>query len=130
MKKVSINVALLASVMVCLIFLSSCSMIFLSSCSISQWYPTEGAWYCDELQIQLGFDSSCENFFVKDGEKINSAWDGELGSKYIGIACRQKDCQYCRRGTCILTIEWIDLTETQLVVKSTDGVYYIFERVQ
>ena len=118
--------------MSCLILLSllKTCMISLSSCGYTEWFPTEGAWYCDELQIQLGFDSSCENFFVKDGEKINSAWDGELGSKYIGIACRQEDCQYCRRGTYILTIEWIDLTETQLVVKSTDGVYYIFERIQ
>ena len=122
MKRMMSCLILLALLMTC--------MISLSSCGYTEWFPTEGAWYCDELQMQLGFDSSCENFFVKDGEKVQCAWGSDRGSRTLGISVVEPITKAYWVGKELLFVKQVDLTETQLVVKSTDGVYYIFERIQ
>ena len=117
--------------MSCLILLSllmTC-MISLSSCGYTEWFPTEGAWYCDELQMQLDCKHE-ETFVMIEGTKVVCAWGADRGSKVLRVGCQDSTTKYYNVGEWILTAEQVDLTETQLVVKSTDGVYYIFERVQ
>ena len=122
MKRMMSCLILLALLMTC--------MISLSSCGYTEWFPTEGAWYCDELQMQLAFGSSCEMFFIKDGEKIECSWSCDRGSRTLGISLVDPIDKAYLVGKEILFVKQVDLTETQLVVKSTDGVYYIFERIQ
>ena len=122
MRKPVVYIALLALVMAC--------MVSLSSCGYTEWYPTEGAWYCDELQMQLAFDRSCEMFFIKDGEKIQCSWSCDRGSRTLGISLADPITKAYLVGKEILFVKQVDLTETQLVVRSTEGVYYIFDRVK
>ena len=121
MKKSTFYIVILIALTTCLIFLSSCNM--------PQWYPTEGLWYCDELQMQLDCKHE-ETFVMIEGTKVVCAWGVDRGSKVLRVGCQDSTTKYYNVGEWILTAEQVDLTETQLVVKSTDGVYYIFERIQ
>ena len=71
-----------------------------------------------------------ENFFVKDGEKVQCAWGGDRGSRTLGISVVEPITKAYWVGKELLFVKQVDLTEIQLVVQSTDGVYYIFERIQ
>ena len=112
----------LMSCLILLALLMTC-MISLSSCGYTEWFPTEGAWYCDELQMQLGFDSSCENFFVKDGEKVQCAWGGDRGSRTLGISVVEPITKAYWVGKELLFVKQVDLTETQLVVQSSTQIH-------
>ena len=122
MRKIVSYIVLLALLITC--------QFTLSSCAYTVWYPTEGIWYCDELQMQLDFKTGADSFFVIDDTKIPCAAENDRGSKFLGVMCQSFNCKYCHLGTWVLSAERVDLTETQLVVKSTEGVYYIFERIQ
>ncbi len=43
-------------------------IIFIGMTHYTQWMPTEGMWYCDELQISLSFETDTKSFAIIDGQ--------------------------------------------------------------
>ncbi len=62
----------LVSAIVIAAYMIAIIIIFIGMTHYTQWMPTEGMWYCDELQISLSLDENITSFAIIDGEKVNS----------------------------------------------------------
>lgn len=74
-------------VIICVIGL----MLTLVQCKIDQTFPTEGIWFCEELQIQICFDKDREKrntYAFVDGKKINCVLYTDYGNRYFSIVCQ------------------------------------------
>ena len=99
------------------------------SCRQSAVFPTEGIWYCDELQLQLDFGDRTETLVETEGAKVKCQWVSDRGSPYIAVVCDVKNCEHCPYGECIFKAEYSSSSETELILESTqDGKFYTFYR--
>lgn len=104
-------------------------IVTICSCRPAVVFPTEGIWYCDELQMQLDFEDRTETLVETDDTKVKCQWFSDRGSPYIAVACDVKNCEYCPYGECIFKAEYSSLSETELILKSIhDGKIYTFYR--
>lgn len=99
-------------------------------CVPDQYEPEEGIWYCDELQIQLSYESDAECFVIKDGEKIRCACGSDRGVNHIEVSCQHENHPDYRLAELIFSAEIISLNESELLVydEQTDR-QYVFLRI-
>lgn len=98
----------------------------LLGCSPKEFFPDSGEWYCKELEMQLTFGSSGDCYVMRNGEKIKCACGTDKGSSYLSVCCQEPNCNYCYLGEEIFGASFVSLNEDVLVVKSNDGIEYLF----
>lgn len=95
------------------------------------WTPTEGTWYCEELQMQLIFGKSGGTLVVMDGRKTTYSWNNDIGSKWISITTESDPDSGLPFGSIVFSAEVIELTETEFTVREEDtDTIYIFKRIE
>ena len=121
MKKIQYRVSILLIIIICIATLSACKRI--------DHIPSEGIWYCDELQMQLS-DKYDESFMMVEGTKVTLGWGAsDPGTNILMVCSLHYPETYYDYGEYILTATKVALTESQFLVKTSDNVYYIFERI-
>lgn len=114
------------------VYLILCSMFLfaLIGCTIAEFYPEEGEWYCEELQLQLAFGGKGDCFYLIDNEKIICACGSDKGSKWLTVGCQDVDSEYFDLGEEIFGAEFVSLDQNQLIVfDPTTEAEYTFYRV-
>ncbi len=106
-------------------------IIFIGMTHYTQWMPTEGVWYCDELQISLSFDENIMSFAIIDGQKVICVADNNRGSEVISVLCQENNIDQFYLGESIFTGEYVSLKDNQLVLREYHKEnIYTFLRVQ
>ena len=138
MKRIRFCIAMFLLAAICLVTLSACSTLGISTLSDvpyhnDEYFPKEGAWYCDELQMQISFDKNNESFYFIDNTKIPISAHIDRDVNILMISCGQPDCTYCEYRSFVATLKFVELSETQLVLEDCSAipevVYIIFERI-
>jgi len=111
-------------VLICVSFLLvSC----LSSC-YTEWMPTEGIWYCQELQMQISFEEN-ESFVVIDNQKVACACLNDRGSAWFFVLIQGKNDRY-PVGTEVFSAKHVQLSKNEFIVSEEHtGQQYVFTRV-
>lgn len=103
-----------------------CVAFLLTGCKTTLWRPESGVWYCEELQMQLSFDSEVPCFVTQNGTEVNCTWFNNSGSVYITVCYLTKDYDYIT----ILDGKYVDLTDDSYIVENMDtGIQYIFCKI-
>ena len=90
--------------------------------------PENGVWFCEDLQIQLNFESAnlMDSYIVLDGEKYQCRVGSDPGSSYFGIS--YTDYNPLSKHKLYFTITYRD--ETTFIVKpQNDEQTYTFSRI-
>ena len=73
----------------CILLLSLCGCLSEEFIPKDKQLPKDGIWYCETLQMQLGFGESgeteSESWVILNGEKILCDWANDRGSPVIRI---------------------------------------------
>ena len=100
-----------------------CVAFLLTGCKTTLWRPESGVWYCEELQMQLSFDSEVPCFVTQNGTEVNCTWFNNRGSVYIMVCYLTKDYDYIT----VLDGKYVDLTDDSYIVEDMDtGIQYTF----
>ena len=121
MKKVIAYFLLLILIVTCMINLSACDYVV--------YFPKEGIWYCDELQIQLDCADGF-GFVMVENTKVKCAWGADRGSATLIVMSQDFNTKYYQMAEAVFVAEQVALSDTQLVVKTDENVYYIFDRIK
>lgn len=106
------------------------AMLF-AGCVPDQYEPEEGIWYCDELQIQLSYESYAQCYIIEDDEKILCACGSDRGVKYIHVTCLERNHPQYKLGDVIFFAEVISLNDTELLVYDEQTEQqYVFLRIE
>lgn len=101
----------------------------LTACKPAEFFPKEGIWYCDELDMQLDFAKET-GFAVVDSKEMLCGFGADRGSKVLSVGCQEKDCPLHTMGESIVTLEYVSLDDTTLVLKNYYGEEeYTFQRI-
>ena len=115
-------------VLVCLCCAFLC---LLSSCGVMDYYPEDGEWYSEELQLQLCFGGKGDCFYVFKDEIIKCACGSDKGSSWLSVGCQEADSQYFSLGEEVFGAEFVNLEQDQLVVYvESEGKEYTFQRIK
>lgn len=102
-----------------------------AACTPAVFFPEEGEWYCEKLEMQLAFDITSECFVAIDGQKIQCTCIIDRGSAWLFVGCQEADCEYYDLGEEIFLARFVRLDDTKLIVKeASSGTEYIFLRVR
>lgn len=115
----------------------------LSACTPEQRTPNEGTWYCAELQSQFSVDrgngfvpkddvnavDESENYVIVDGDRIAALLSNDRGSIQVYIICQESDNPHYKLGDIIYSLEFVDLSNTEYILKDEAGKIYTFLRV-
>lgn len=103
---------------------------FLSMLSVAEFYPEEGQWYCEELQLMLAFGDSKECYIVVDGEKITCGCGSDPGSRFLSVGSQDEETTRYRLGEEIFGGEFVKLEGNELTIReSKSGQEYTFVRI-
>ena len=91
--------------------------------------PTEGNWFCEDLQIHVSFSTGvCHVTF--DGQEIACCFENDRGSKYFSILVQETGVDNFPVGAIFFEAEHIKLHDNQWVVKENyTNTEYIFRKV-
>ncbi len=130
MKYVS-NICKLFFTLVIVAYVIATVIIFIGMTHYTQWMPTEGVWYCDELEISLSFDDNIMSSAIVDGQKIVCAVDNMRGSDVVSLSCQDRNTSSISLGEDVFVGEYVDLEDDRLVLREygTENIY-TFLRVQ
>lgn len=89
------------------------------------FFPQDGIWYCEELQLQISFSDDDETFTYADGEKVYCSCDYDRGSAWLGLHCRNYYSKSYQVGDVVFDGEYVSLDEQTLVIydQETDQNY-------
>lgn len=112
------------------LFLCCFLLFFFIGCTVAEFYPEEGEWYCEELQLQLSFDGQGDCYYIVGDEKVKCACGSDRGSRWLTVGCQEADSKYFDLGEEVFSAEFVRLDQEKLVVceKKTE-TEYIFYRV-
>lgn len=127
-----------------IILLMVLALLFgLSACELECPYPSDGVWYCEELQAQFTmrqedtFVSPDEEYFVDEwedyvivnGDRISAGLESDRGATYVWIVCQELEHPdfYC--GEIIYSFEFVSLSDTKYVLEDDAGKRYTFLRI-
>lgn len=114
-----------------LLIICSILLPFLSACSPDQYEPTEGVWYCEELNIQLSYESDEITYMVIDGELVVCACGSDKGVDRILLCCQQEGHRDFYLGELLFEAQIIALRESELLVYvDTLDTQFSFERIK
>ena len=82
-----------------------------------EWMPQEGAWYCEELQMQITFVEGYECYAIVDGTKLpcQACCDKGSMSFYVSVFTLEPD-DSIPLGKDVFEGKRIELTETEFTV--------------
>lgn len=114
-------------------------VLLMTGCQLVDMIPTEGIWYCEELQIQVcfykneedcGSDPCANSYIIEDGEKNLCYWHNSRGNDLLIIA-RQKDGDMgFKARNAVLYGNCIRYDEHEMVIEdSKKNETFIFIRV-
>lgn len=104
-------------------------VIGLATCKADEYFPQEGIWYCDELDMQLDFAKET-GFVLVDSEEMLCGFGADRGSKVLSVCCQEQNCLLHTLGESIVTMEFVSLDDTTLVMKNYRGEeIYTFTRI-
>lgn len=107
-------------------------LILLTGCTThSKKVPTEGIWYCDELQISMDFDTDRNTFAVIDDTKITCCILNDRGSSYVSVLYQDFKHKLPRynMGSTVFAGECQSLNANCLYIEDDEGNVYHFVRV-
>ena len=114
-----------------LLIILSIVLAFLSACSPDQYEPTEGVWYCEELNIQLSYEPDEISYMVIDGETVLCACGSDKGIDRILLCCQQEGHGAFYMGELLFEAQIIGLSESQMLeCVDTLDTQYCFERIK
>jgi hypothetical protein len=116
----------------------------LSACNLEYPIPTDGVWYCEELQAQFtfeqgdGFASPNEEYAVDvstdyvivNDDRIAATLASDRGATYVWIMCQELDHPDFDCGEIIYSFEFVSLSGTEYVLKDDAGKHYTFLRIR
>ena len=95
----------------------------------SPW-PTDGVWYCDELEMQLSFDSGGECTAIIDDEITNCKWSSNLGSNIIRVYIVRPNGKVCVGDNPIFEGTFISIKDDELTLRDRETKEkYIFIKI-
>ncbi len=124
--------------------------IGLSGCEWEQRIPTDGVWYCEELQAQFtiykrpgyvdpdwrpvadeqgNYVDENENYIIIDGDRIAASLLNDRGSISVLIYCSEERNPNYRLGEEICSFDFVSLSDTEYVLEADDGTQYTFVRI-
>lgn len=124
--------------------------IGLSGCEWEQRIPTDGVWYCEELQAQFtvyerpgyvdpdwrpvadeqgNYVDENESYIIIDGDRIAASWANDRGSISVWIHCCEERNPNYRLGEELCSFIFVSLSDTEYVLKDDDGTQYTFIRI-
>ena len=124
--------------------------IGLSGCEWEQRIPTDGVWYCEELQAQFtvyerpgyvdpdwrpvadeqgNYVDENESYVIIDGDRIAASWGNDRGSIRVVILCNEERNPNCYLGEVIYAFNFVSLSDTEYVLEDDDGKRYTFIRI-
>ena len=128
-----------ATVRKCTALLLIVSLLLLSSgClfDLSDRYPADGLWRCDELSLTLNFNRTedgrhCKpGFREADGTVIPNeiTWDG---GESIFVSCEYPLCSECKDSGVHYVFDYLQKTDQQMKLKEyNQRIVYTFYRVE
>ena len=100
---------------------------FISSVSTKDYFPEEGQWYCEELQLMVSFESSQECYIIKNGEKIICGCEIDRGSSWLSVGCQDEEQGYYVLGEEVFGGEFVKLEGNILIIlEPQSGREYTF----
>lgn len=106
-----------------LIVLSLCIILFyilpflmIAFCEPVDYFPQDGIWYCEELQMQVSFADDDKTFAYVNGEKIYCTWGYDRGSTWLGLHCRNYYSKAFQVGDVVFDGEYVSLNDKALVL--------------
>ena len=106
-------------------------LLYLSGCLSEAFIPkgkrlpNEGVWYCETLQMQLGFDESneSESWIILNGEKIGCYWANHSGESVMWII-EEDTAQSSKLKTTVertlFGLKIVSVSENAIIVKHID----------
>ena len=107
MRRSSISILILISLLISIFY----------GCTPTEFYPKEGEWYCEELQLQLSFGGNQKCYIIKSGERIRCVCSNDLGSFWLSVLCQDPDSKYYRLGESVFGGEFVRLDQDELVIR-------------
>jgi hypothetical protein len=125
-------------------------VIGLSGCKFEQRIPTDGVWYCEELQAQFtvyerpgyvdpdwrpvadeqgNYVDENESYVIIDGDRIAAMWENDRGSIRVRIHCSEERNPKYNLGKVIYAFDFVSLSDTKYVLEDDDGTQYTFIRI-
>lgn len=105
-------------------------ILFAWIANIPQYEPEEGVWVCDELQIQLDYDSGKESFIIGNGVKIHCGHGSDRGVKRVLLYSQDFTNSDYELGEIIFAADITKLTEAMMTVYDPQTEKeYIFVRI-
>ena len=116
MKKVILS---MLSMMLALLTVG-CSLVPNAISYTKEYFPQDGVWFCEELQMQLAFDGTMNSCVMNESKIIPCTWVIEPGSSYIDV-CKQKGkSHYSYPGETIFSATIIQ-SDNRLFIVSEDN---------
>lgn len=124
--------------------------IGLSGCEREQRIPTDGVWYCEELQAQFtvyerpgyvdpdwrpvadeqgNYEDENESYIIIDSDRIAAMWENDRGSIIVRIHCCEERNPNYRLNEVICSFDFASLSDTEYVLEDDDGKRYTFIRI-
>ena len=99
------------------------------TCKPVEYFPDEGEWYCEELEMQLAFGSDGNCFVMINGQEMKCGCGSDKGSNYLSVGCQELNCDHCYLGEEIFCATFVSLNNTVLIVEDvSSGIQYSFVR--
>lgn len=112
------------------VFTLLCMILFILPGCADEFYPEDGEWYCEELQLQLAFGGQGDCFYMFNNEKILCACGSDRGSRWLTVGCQDADSNYFSLGEEVFGAEFVGLDQDKLVVYDTaTNTEYVFYRI-
>lgn len=125
------------------LLLMLCLLVFsLGACIRVERLPSDGLWYCDELQAQFArpwssgyifsdsrYDENI-NYVIVNGDRIAICLENDYGSVYIYFLCQDHNTSQYEMGELIYILKFVSLSDTEYVLEDEEtGKRYTFVRV-
>lgn len=92
-------------------------------------YPTEGIWFCEELDMQINFDGINDNFAKIGDEYYACLFFANRGASAMSIICQDTDMEGYELGQSVFSGEYVSGDSQSFSVRSkSDSRVYTFTR--
>ena len=94
-----------------------------------QYFPEDGVWYCEELEMQMSYETDVRSYATVDQTRISCCTGNDRGSNWITLSCTESYNPCYDVGEVIFAGEYVSLDDHRLVLRAADGREYVFERL-
>lgn len=128
----------------CIILPVALSLLFgFTACKLEKTIPSDGVWYCAELQAQFTFGlvntyvspdetfvvDESKNYVIINGDRIASMLGGDYGATYVWIDCQEPNHPDFYVGEIIYSFKFVSLSDIEYIVEDDAGKRYTFLRI-